>query len=362
MTTEITTAAADRLQSAVAKRNRKRQRRLQRKSYELAIGICNDIANRRPVTPELEVSLRSISMIERLQRMARTAAARGWFAARERIHEELWLVLHSLSREVNAAKSSMSHDISVKEDTTPSDVLRELTALANEFQEVDYDKDRHVLSVFTDDIELEDVFLGSFEIKLNFSYLGESLSYEVVAVDPHPAASSDSVTHPHVNGDILCEGEGDQAIKDALNAGRLFDFFVIVRQILMTYNAHSAYVSLDDWCGITCDDCDAMVNESDASRCSSCDGCTCQECNWCCSGCDENFCSDCSEACSACGDRSCTRCLTCCESCSESFCKNCLTEGECDDCIQERTSEEEAEDASADPVHAVCVGEADLSA
>ena len=31
--------------------------------------------------------------------------------------------------------------------------------------------------------------------------------------------------------------------------GRLFDFFVIVRQVLNTYNPHSAYISLEDWDG-----------------------------------------------------------------------------------------------------------------
>jgi len=362
MTTELTTAAADRLQAAVAKRNRQRQRRLQRKSYQLAMAICHDINHRRPVSSTLDVSVRSSNRIKRLQRMERLAVQRGWFGAQEHVRQQLWLVLQDVIREAETAKASLFAVAGVKRVTTPSDVIRDMAALAKEFPEVDYDAGNHILSVFTENIELEDVFLGSFEIKLNIHYLGESLAYEVVAVDPHPAASSDDVTHPHVSGDRLCEGDGHHAIRNALGSGRLFDFFVIVRQILETHNSHSAYVSLDDWHGIKCEDCGGTVNESDASRCSSCDDCTCEGCNCFCAGCDETYCGDCSGTCNACGDQSCKRCLSCCESCSESFCNHCLTEGECDDCIQARTSEEETEDASEDPVHPVCVGEADLSA
>ncbi len=43
----------------------------------------------------------------------------------------------------------------------------------------------------------------------------------------------------------------------ALTEGRLLDFFMIVRQVLQTYSPDSPYVSLDDWYGRQCSDCDS---------------------------------------------------------------------------------------------------------
>src|SRR5690606_3706651 len=97
------------------------------------------------------------------------------------------------------------------------------------------------VTVVTDDIQLEGIPLGPFKIKLDWSRLGDSQPYEVIAVEANPASSSDDVTHPHVQDNRLCEGDGRQALQKALAQGRLFDFFVLVRQILTTYNPSSAY-------------------------------------------------------------------------------------------------------------------------
>ena len=39
-----------------------------------------------------------------------------------------------------------------------------------------------------------------------------SVEYRVIALDPHPATKSESITHPHVQDERLCEGEGHAAI------------------------------------------------------------------------------------------------------------------------------------------------------
>ena len=57
----------------------------------------------------------------------------------------------------------------------------------------------------------------------------------MIALDPSPAASNSETTHPHVQTNQLCEGDGRSAIRHAMREGRLLDFFVLVRQILQTY-------------------------------------------------------------------------------------------------------------------------------
>ena len=65
------------------------------------------------------------------------------------------------------------------------------------------------LEVFTDPIVLEETFLGDFEIRLEIEKLAElrdSSAFQIIAVDPHPAATNDNVTHPHVSEEYLCAG------------------------------------------------------------------------------------------------------------------------------------------------------------
>ena len=63
----------------------------------------------------------------------------------------------------------------------------------------------------------------------------------MIALDPHPAALNDAVTHPHVSDERLCTGDAGAAIQAALAAGRVFDFFTLVRSVLVTYNPESPY-------------------------------------------------------------------------------------------------------------------------
>ena len=73
-------------------------------------------------------------------------------------------------------------------------------ALRKELGDLDFNNDEQDLSVTTKDIQFSGVRLGCFQIKLNVDSLSvnESAYYEVVAVDPNNADSSDDVTHPHV--------------------------------------------------------------------------------------------------------------------------------------------------------------------
>jgi len=118
--------------------------------------------------------------------------------------------------------------------------------LPEEFEEVSIDLDEHALSVTTDCIVLEYMSFGRFEIRLDWRRLGDAQPYRVVALDSNPAAKSEDITHSHVQDEQACEGEGRAAIRAALAECRLYDFYLLVSQLLHTYGRGSAYVELDD--------------------------------------------------------------------------------------------------------------------
>ena len=129
------------------------------------------------------------------------------------------------------------------------DLPPDLRALGRRFGKVEIDFKTHELAVTTETIELEGVFLGCVPDQAQSGTdIGRiTQPYRVVALDPHPSARRDDVTHPHVQDERLCEGEGRAAIAAALAESRFYDFFLLVNQVLHTYGQGSAYVELDDW-------------------------------------------------------------------------------------------------------------------
>ena len=232
------------------------------------------------------------------------------------------------------------------------------------------------LSVVTEPIILEGMDLGRFEIALDVEGDPRRIwgSYEVIALDPSPAASNPETTHPHVQTNQLCEGDGRSAIRRALREGRLLDFFVLVRQILRTYNAASAYVSLEHWSGVECRDCGELVGEDDRDYCEPCGTDICSNCSYTCAACGRGCCSECIETCSGCEERFCPGCLDPCAGCREPFCQECLTDEKCSSCREDDQEEDrepesqpaipssgETEGACA-PLQPLRVGEAPVSA
>jgi len=115
-------------------------------------------------------------------------------------------------------------------------------------------------------VTLDGVYLGLFKIQLELDKLCKlyrDSPYCIIALDPHPAATSDEVTHPHVSNERLCEGDGSAAIKATLEEGRLYDFFTLVKNILNTYSPDSPYVALMDWDGEPCYDCGYVMSRED---------------------------------------------------------------------------------------------------
>ena len=127
----------------------------------------------------------------------------------------------------------------------------------------------------------------------------------MIAIDANPAGANDSVTHPHVQDEELCEGDGQQSIRKALEQGRLLDFFVIVANLLRTYNSGSPYISLSEWHGVECADCGYSVSADDRWICEKCETTLCEECNYNCFGCDRIYCNECVTRCENCEEYSC---------------------------------------------------------
>ncbi|HEV7280410.1 MAG TPA: hypothetical protein VGN57_09385 [Pirellulaceae bacterium] len=244
------------------------------------------------------------------------------------------------------------------------DLYAELLALEEEFGEAEIDLQGKTLSVVTELIELEEVELGRFRIVLDCSAV-ERAEYDVVALSANEPSSSDfaKVTHPHVRDEGLCEGEAHEPIRAALKQGRLSDFFAIVDRTLKTYNPGSAYARLSEWDGQECQDCGCRT--TDDLSCSRCGDSTCSDCSRSCSGCDCDLCAYCAQECSGCEERFCSDCLAESSSSGRGLCTSCLQERENEREADEQESEDQGESEESDSqpaVHAVRLGEADVSA
>ena len=228
----------------------------------------------------------------------------------------------------------LSHELNKEPAPIPSlsTVYREILTLYEEFEEVEIDFAERKINVTTEPIRLEGILLGPFQIRLAWEKLGIPSPYRVKALDPNPAAANDSVTHPHVQDERLCEGDGRTAIQHCLEEGRLSDFFLLVAQVLRTYGKGSAFIELDDWDGVSCSDCGGSTGDYERCYCNRCEATLCDSCGRTCSGCDCTYCSECLESCAICGESYCSWCLKACKTCHEYVCDNCLTKGLCEKC------------------------------
>ena len=290
----------------------------------------------------LKVAETAWSECVRLARQINKAAGRGWTLAAGRRRRELAYSIATCRSRLEQVVWELEGRDTPARLPTPRELVADLGALEDEFDEVRWD--RHVLSVVTEPVVFEGVDLGRFEIALDAGSgpHREWGTYEVIALDANPAASDSEVTHPHVQAGQLCEGEGRAAIRSALKEGRVLDFFLLVRQILQTYNPTSAYVRLERWNGVRCPDCGALVGEEDCVPCGRCEGEVCGECVLTCAGCDQPFCSKCMASCSGCEEYSCPACLEACAGCGKPFCQECLTDEKCSSCLEAGRQENRA--------------------
>ena len=225
-----------------------------------------------------------------------------------------------------------------------AELAQELRQLEQEFGQWDYDQMQQTLSVSTGPIELDDVYLGPFRIQLYVGQLHDvrrGQPYAVIAMDPHPAARADHVTHPHVSDERLCAGDAVSSITASLVSGRVCDFFLMVRMVLNTYNPDSPYIKLEDWEGEACSDCGYTISDDDRYSCEECGENFCQECISGCRCCDTSICRSCLTSCPVCEESVCTECLKSCSACGEPCCVSCLEDDLCPSCIEAKENEDE---------------------
>jgi hypothetical protein len=275
----------------------------------------------------------------------RYALARGWHTAARTLLVDLDYLARQMGRELAQFQSNLPQSILPEHVARSHEIAADLAALTDEFSEVAIDLAEKSISVVTEPVELEGHVLGSFRIVLYWPDIGRKQAYEVIAEEPCRAAENEEVTHPHVQGGRLCEGQGTVPIRSALTEGRILDFFLLVSRVLDTYNAGSAHVPLERWSGVPCRDCGRIMPSDDHGACEACEDPLCDDCSRNCQGCQSVCCSD---------------CLCDCASCAEPYCGSCLTpSGDnrllCESCHQQQGQQENSHDqlqtSPADPAH-----------
>lgn len=312
--------------------------REKRQMLHLALAIRDRFADRiaPPVTLPVADWEDLCNKVWRVQR----AQTRGLRLAAVKLKEESVFSLQRVHDQIVTVLASYRDSQTARTVPSAGEVFQDLTALREEFADISWSLGERTLSVTTEPIVLEDVYLGAFRIELHWAELLVDPAYRIIAVDPTPAVSNESVTHPHVEDEILCAGDGRATIRRALAEGRLADFFLIVTNILRTYNSASAYVTLDAWEGAPCADCGSHVGEDERILCAQCDSPVCNDCSVFCEECQSSYCSECCASCSACNEACCRDCLQTCPACKKLVCRNCLLEKGCECCHEEELENE----------------------
>lgn len=221
--------------------------RQQRQLLRLAQAIYR--ANAAPDKPApLALPEEAWRNCQTLLRRRAQAHSRGWQAAAAQVQRGLKVSVRNLAEELTVCAAVLEPPPATP-FASPREIYHDLLALQDEFIDFAWDRQEHTLSVTTPAITLEGVPLGRFAITLRWPSLRPVRygGYRITALDPHPAEKDEDVTHPHVQGEMLCEGDAHAAIQKALSQGRLLDFFLIVRSVLETYNSDSPYVALEEW-------------------------------------------------------------------------------------------------------------------
>lgn len=302
-----------------------------RHRWRAAVRIEQHVRRRLPRWPEFSADI-GWDRFQQAHARLQTVLARGWRSAARQQQSAVNRSAGALRQHVERYQQSVEACLRPFAEPSVREIHAELQALEQEFDRMELNLRERTVTVETDPIVLEGIRLGPFAIQLAWERIGCARPYEVIALAPSPAASDSSTVHPHVRDRGLCEGEGGSAIQEALVAGRVLDFFLIVRQILETYNPDNAYIALEHWFGRTCTDCGNVASSDDATECERCEGLLCWDCSCSCADCHETCCGDCRERCPACDALLCSGCAANCEQCDSLSCAQCLTERLCDDC------------------------------
>ena len=305
-------------------------RRLLRTAWDEACTVAAGLAAQRrpPVSPTLPRA--AWAEAERWAERLQLALRREWPAAARYAAARLADARRTLSDQLAAWSGE---DLLSLPRPSPGELVRDLAALREEWDEVFLDGDE--LVVVIPPVEFDGIALGPFQVRLAVANVAaHALPVRVVALEPRPAWSNADVTHPHVSNEGLCAGDGLVPLQRALADGRLLDAFTIAARVLATYNPESAYVALADWDGVPCADCADLVDRDDLQSCGSCGAELCSACGDRCGVCRDVACGACAERCPACDRPCCASCRRACDGCHASLCEECLDEHDrCPACV-----------------------------
>lgn len=289
----------------------------------------------------MRYTVERLSQLNRIHHKLSLCQIRKYHAAAKQLQTQVVRILPDLVCEIEGLRQMDKR----RPVIVPSlrDLVGEIQQIQQEFDRYEYNRKTQMLSVATEPIELQDIALGPFRIDLRLAELASLAGrdvYDVKALEPHPAATDSGVTHPHVSHGRLCEGDASAPIRSALQEGRICDFFLLVRSVLQTYNAHSPYVSLTNWESQPCYDCGHGMNDDNRYYCESCENDYCDGCISYCRKCDRSICKGCLVECPHCQDSYCERCIDACSECRQTCCPSCLEDDLCSTCKEERERKE----------------------
>jgi len=294
----------------------------------------------------LETLNNTLQRLDALRRKLRICINRNWHGAKKHTMDALRYALDEIPGHVERIGQIGGTG---KNLASIRDVHSDLGQVDQEFGGLFHDAREHAISVRTEEIELEGIYLGDFEIWLHIPCLGKTEchdSYRIRALDPHPAAEDESVTHPHVKDEILCPGDAATGIRAALMHGRICDFFLIIQSVLNTYNPGSPHIALRDWDGgSSCYSCGYITASENLSWCERCEYDFCESCISWCESCERTVCRDCMTECEACNEYFCHTCAATCPDCDRLICGSCREAEKCP-CIGEREEDEDEEDTN----------------
>jgi hypothetical protein len=294
-----------------------------RSLIKLAMAIRADLAHRqRPLYDMTELPVSSWNDLVAITRRFDRAVKCGWYRAAARLAADQTVLASCLQTDLAAWIERRRNRPATAKPPNGADLFQDLVALENEFGEVGYEGGEEFW-VTTEPIELDGISLGRFQIRFKWLAADDERPYRLVALDPNPASRDADTTHPHVQYERLCEGDGARAIHLALQGWRLYDLFLLINQILHTYSPGHAFVDLCDWDEPPCSDCGQSVSEDDRCHCEGCSETLCRDCATMCAGCGYDFCSRCISICAHCDTHHCRSCLSACVRCQSAVCSDC---------------------------------------
>ena len=307
-------------------------------SLRLATRINDFVAQRSATTHVLGLPSRLHTRLQScmiLHSKIRKAREKGLAVAEKIVHKQLIADVSRLKRQVDISSLNPPEP-----DKAPGvrDIYADIKAVEAEFGEYKWDHVRRTLSVTTDPVTLLEVPLGPFRIHLSLEHFhNPSASDGGTFVDAINPNYSNGHSHPHVSeSGYVCLGDGVHSIRKALEDGRVLDYFIILKQLLNSYDASGAYTTLEGWGEededrIICNECG--YDTSDYFYCEHCLCSYCEECYGSCESCEELVCDGCRTDCRTCTISLCRGCaLVTCKDCCSSLCETCAGTVSCNNC------------------------------